>query len=203
MTGRALLAGGGTACGGAVARALRGAGFETRLLAWAEPLPEGLEADVAVLAPEVPAGAGAAETDPAEMLAALDDALIPAGLLARDLFARAPAGGDRRIVVLCDWAVTGPPAATIEAAVMGGMLGLARSWALEFAPLGVTVNAVVAGPDLAEAGATRPVSPGLVRSPTPEAVADAVLFFLSAGAGCVTGQVLTVCGGRTAARLPI
>jgi hypothetical protein len=53
--------------------------------------------------------------DSTKALEALDEALVSAGLVARDLFARATARADRRIVVLCDWAVTGPPAGTVEA----------------------------------------------------------------------------------------
>ena len=201
MSARTLLLGGQDSCGAAIERALADAGHDVQRHPWGAELPADLAVDHAVLAPAAPAGTTAAQTDVAAMLEALDAALVSAGLVARDLLARATARADRRIVVLCDWAVTGPPAATIEAAVMGGMLGLARSFALEFAPLGVTANAVIVGPDVA--AADRPLASGLVRNPTPEAVAAAVMFFLSPPAGCVTGQVLTVCGGRTAARVPV
>jgi NAD(P)-dependent dehydrogenase (short-subunit alcohol dehydrogenase family) len=107
-------------------------------------------------------------------------------------------------VLLLDWAVTAAPGRTAASAVSGGLLGLARSWSLEFAPLGVAANAVVAGPD---AGADPVFDPTeeswLIRRPTPEDVAHAVSFFLDPRSMAITGQVLMVCGGRTAGRLTI
>jgi NAD(P)-dependent dehydrogenase (short-subunit alcohol dehydrogenase family) len=156
-----------------------------------------------IIAIPPPLGTAAEATEVEAMLAALDAMLVPVGMLARDLVARHGPGQDTRIVLLCHWAVTGPPAASTTAAVMGGIVGLARSFALEFAPLGVTANVVLIGPDLDAAAEPAPPPFGLVRRPTPAAVAHAVLAFLAPPAGCITGQVLSVCGGRGAAALPV
>ncbi|BBK42090.1 hypothetical protein STVA_21100 [Allostella vacuolata] len=171
-------------------------------------LPEGGFADLrpgaVVFLAGLPAPAGPAALAVASLIDALDQTLVTAGILARDLFTRAPPPGPSRIVMVLDWAVTSTPGRTAASAVSGGLLGLARSWSLEFAPLGVTANAVVAGPD---AGADPVLDPAeeawLVRRPTPEDVAHAVSFFADPRSSAITGQVLMVCGGRTAGRLTI
>ncbi|WP_236033384.1 SDR family oxidoreductase [Belnapia mucosa] len=137
-----------------------------------------------------------------DFIDALDAILVPAGLMARDLVARRGADQGTRIVVLLDSAVTGPAHNTVAAAAMGGLLGLARSWALEFAPLLVTVNVVVIGFDpAADPGAPR--LPHMLPQPDVKAVAHAVAFFLDPRAASITGQVLSVCGGRLASGLPL
>jgi len=87
-----------------------------------------------------------------------------------------------------------------------GLVGMARTWALELAPHGVTVNVIAPGPiltdnfwDLVEKdspeqhayAAKVPVG----RLGEPEDVANAILFFADPKAGFVTGQTLFVCGG--------
>jgi 3-oxoacyl-[acyl-carrier protein] reductase len=83
-------------------------------------------------------------------------------------------------------------------------VGLARSWARELAPLGITVNTVAPGfvpverhADVADAVtaaylATVPAG----RMGTREDIANAVSFFASPAASFVTGQRLVVDGGR-------
>lgn len=85
---------------------------------------------------------------------------------------------------------------------MGGLLGLTRSWALELAPSGITVNAVVAGAGVVGSDWDRSLPP-IGRHLTEEDVAHAVAFFLDERSGAINGQVLFVCGGRTPGIIPI
>jgi NAD(P)-dependent dehydrogenase (short-subunit alcohol dehydrogenase family) len=119
-----------------------------------------------------------------------------------------------RIVLVSSRAVLGLPTRTSYSATKAGMLGLARTWALELAPQGITVNVVAPGPirtanfhsivpegspqvdKLAEA---IPVK----RLGETGDVARAVLFFAERDAGFVTGQVLYVCGGTSVGTLTL
>jgi NAD(P)-dependent dehydrogenase (short-subunit alcohol dehydrogenase family) len=86
--------------------------------------------------------------------------------------------------------------------------GLTKSGALEAAPFGVRVNAVAPGP--VETGmldrftgspdrkAGLLASIPLRRAGKPEELADAILFLASDKASFVTGQIISVNGGRTA-----
>ena len=80
-----------------------------------------------------------------------------------------------------------------------------RSWAAEFGPSGVRVNAVAPGPIATERQAefAEHVAPVLARIPsrrmsTPEEVAAAVVFLASEDAANIHGVVLSVDGGWAA-----
>lgn len=113
-----------------------------------------------------------------------------------------------RIVLLATRGMLGLAERTAYAATKAGLLGLARTWAVELARDGITANVVAPGPvhsemfdqvlppgsGKAEALAHRiPVG----RIGEPEDVARAVRFFLAPDAGFVTGQTLYVCGGTS------
>ena len=51
-----------------------------------------------------------------------------------------------RVVLVSSRAVLGLPTRTAYSATKAGMLGMARTWALELAPSGITVNVVAPGP---------------------------------------------------------
>jgi NAD(P)-dependent dehydrogenase (short-subunit alcohol dehydrogenase family) len=119
------------------------------------------------------------------------------------------AAGYGRIVLVSSRAALGVPTRTAYSATKAGMLGMARTWALELAPLGITVNVVAPGPvrtamfhsivpegSAQEEKLARSIPVG--RLGEPDDVARAVMFFAEPGAGFVTGQVLYVCGGASA-----
>ena len=123
------------------------------------------------------------------------------------------AAGFGRIVLLSSWAALGWPAHTAYAATKAGLIGMARTWALELAPHGITVNVVAPGPvaetamfhEAAPAGSDRAakLAAGIPvrRLGRPEEVARAVLFFAAADSGFITGQTLFVCGGASVGSL--
>ncbi|MDP1532293.1 MAG: SDR family oxidoreductase [Rubrivivax sp.] len=120
-----------------------------------------------------------------------------------------------RIVLLSSRGALGLATRSAYSATKAGMIGMARTWALELAGEGITVNVVAPGPirgtemfhDVVPADSDRerkladaiPVK----RLGTPEDVARAVDFFVDAGNGFVTGQVLYVCGGASVGTLTV
>ncbi len=116
--------------------------------------------------------------------------------------------GFGRIVFVTSRASMGVPTRTAYSATKAGVHGMARTWALEMAPDGITVNVVAPGPILTNnfwsiipKGSEReqklaenlPVR----RIGMPEDVTRAVMFFADPKASFVTGQVLFVCGGAS------
>ncbi|MBA3478359.1 MAG: SDR family oxidoreductase [Lautropia sp.] len=119
-----------------------------------------------------------------------------------------------RVVLLSSRAALGLATRTTYSATKAGMLGMARTWALELAPLGITVNVVAPGPirtdmfhEVVEAGSEREralaASMPVRRLGEAEDVARAVRFFADPDNSFVTGQVLYVCGGTSVGSLAI
>jgi 3-oxoacyl-[acyl-carrier protein] reductase len=114
-----------------------------------------------------------------------------------------------RIVLIGSRGALGLATRSAYAATKAGMIGLARTWALELAADGITVNVVAPGPIRgtemfhaivpadsereSKLAAAVPVG----RLGTPEDVANAVDFFVDPRNSFVTGQVLYVCGGAS------
>ena len=116
--------------------------------------------------------------------------------------------GSGRIVLISSRGALGLQGRTAYAATKAGMVGMARTWALELAGRGVTVNVVSPGPvetdmfhELIPADSERKrrvaASIPVGRIGRPGDVAAAVRFFLDPAADFVTGQNLFVCGGAS------
>jgi 3-oxoacyl-[acyl-carrier protein] reductase len=113
-----------------------------------------------------------------------------------------------RVILIASRAALGAVTRTAYSATKSGMLGMARTWALETASHGITVNVVAPGPvetdmfhEVIPQGS--PKADQLARSipvgriGRPADVARAVMFFASRDADFVTGQSLYVCGGAS------
>ena len=87
----------------------------------------------------------------------------------------------------------------------GAQWGLTRSWAMELAPWGITVNLVAPGwipterhaDDPQEAKDAYAAAVPMKHMGKPEDVAEAVAYLASDGASFVTGQKISVNGGNT------
>jgi NAD(P)-dependent dehydrogenase (short-subunit alcohol dehydrogenase family) len=119
-----------------------------------------------------------------------------------------------RVILLSSRAALGAQTRTAYSATKAGMLGMARTWALELAADGITVNVVAPGPihtdmfyDVIPAGSERErqlaASIPVRRVGEPGDVARAVAFFADPENSFVTGQVLYVCGGASLGSLSL
>jgi 3-oxoacyl-[acyl-carrier protein] reductase len=122
--------------------------------------------------------------------------------LADRLAPRLPAGG--RIVLIGSRAARGVIAKSQYGAAKAALVGLARAWAKELAPRGITVNVVApAATETAmltdpERVAIPPAEvPPIGRRIYPEEVAALVAFLLSEQAAAITGQEIAICGGAS------
>jgi NAD(P)-dependent dehydrogenase (short-subunit alcohol dehydrogenase family) len=138
--------------------------------------------------------------------------LSSAVLLLQSVLPSMKQAGFGRVVLVSSRAVLGLPTRTAYSATKAGMLGMARTWALELAPQGITVNVVAPGPietdnfySVVPRGQGERVAQAIPvkRLGQPADVARAVMFFADPGAGFVTGQVLYVCGGTSVGSLTL
>jgi NAD(P)-dependent dehydrogenase (short-subunit alcohol dehydrogenase family) len=231
----ALVTGGNTGIGAAIARALIDAGHRVLSLSrrapdWRHERLDHWEVDLTDAAATARAAREAAENHAisvfvhnagairpsllgavdVEDLAALTQLHLGAAIeIAQALLPRMKAERFGRIVLIGSRAALGLATRTAYSATKAGLVGMARTWALELGPEGITVNVVAPGPIADTEMFERVMSPGSERAAAlaraipvgrlgrSEDVARAVTFFAAREAGFITGQVLYVCGGAS------
>jgi len=136
-------------------------------------------------------------------------------LLAQATLPAMKAQGFGRIVLISSRGALGLQTRSAYSATKAGLIGMGRTWALELAPLGITVNMIAPGPiggtemfhEIVPAGSDREralaQSIPVRRVGTPADVANAVMFFAARESSFVTGQVLYVCGGASLGTLVV
>ncbi|WP_431281144.1 SDR family NAD(P)-dependent oxidoreductase [Humitalea sp. 24SJ18S-53] len=124
-----------------------------------------------------------------------------ASMLANYLVPRMEDGG--RIVLVGSRTAAGSAGRSQYAASKAAMVAMARSWAIELAPRGITANVVAPAatdtPMLRDPNRSgvSPKLPPIGRYIRPEEVAALTAFLLGPEAGAITGQQILVCGGSS------
>lgn len=108
-----------------------------------------------------------------------------------------------RLVFIGSRVSQGFPGRGQYAATKSALVAMAKSWAAEVAPMGVTVNVVSPAAtetrmlnDPQRAG-SQPRLPPIGRLIQPQEIADLVAYLLSPSAAAITGQEITICGGSS------
>lgn len=124
-----------------------------------------------------------------------------AEVMANSLLPHMPDGA--RIVLIGSRTANGSPTRSQYAATKAALVGMARSWAIELAPRGITANVIAPGAtdtpflrDPARAQ-TQPKMPLIGRLVQPDEVAALAAFLLGPHGGAMTGQQLVMCGGAS------
>lgn len=132
----------------------------------------------------------------AQAAAAVCNALAPA----------MQARGFRRIIFIGSRVAGGFPKRGQYAAVKAALIAMAKSWAAELAPHGVTVNVI--SPAATQTAmlqsdaraSSKPKLPPIGRYIQPDEIAALAEFLLSDSAAAMTGQEILICGGASLAQ---
>jgi 3-oxoacyl-[acyl-carrier protein] reductase len=145
------------------------------------------------------------DTDWSDHLDQLDFFVKSPVLLGRAVVPGMKARGSGRIIHIDSEMADRPaPNRSAYSAAKAAQVGLARSWARELAPFGITVNTVAPGfiPVERHADVEQSVKDAYIanvptpRWGTPADIANAVAFFAAPESSFITGQRLVVDGGR-------
>ncbi|MFW8565721.1 SDR family NAD(P)-dependent oxidoreductase [Orrella sp. 11846] len=132
--------------------------------------------------------------------------LLAPMILTKALIPAFKAQGMGRVVNIGSRAGLGKVGRTVYSATKAGLIGMTRTWALELAAYGVTVNLVAPGaiatelfrdsnPDDSPQTQALKAAVPLGRIGKPEEIAHIVAMLLDDRAGYTTGQVIYTCGG--------
>ena len=184
-----------------VAADLDGSAARSRELAGESTVALGGRLDILVNNAAIYPGAVTPDTDEAtfDQVYAVN-VKAPFFLVAAVAPAMAAAGGGA-IVNLGSWgARLGIPVGALYTSTKGALETLTRSWAAEFGPAGVRVNAISPGvvhePGPARPGDTMMHGTPAGRHGTPDAIGHAAVWLASDEAAFVQGSVIDVDGGR-------
>jgi 3-oxoacyl-[acyl-carrier protein] reductase len=170
---------------------------------------DGIVNNVGVVRPQ-PLG----EVSLADLAQVLDLNLRPALQIVQGVLPTMQAAQFGRIVNVSSLTVLGVSQRTSYAAAKAALISFTRTWALELATSGITVNAIAPGPTETELfrANSPPGSAGearflaivpMRRLARPTEIAASIAFLLSEEAGFITGQTLFVDGGASIGKSPI